>query len=318
MDFTGIDPATLRDFGLEIVRCVKKNTGIPISLGIAPTKTLAKIASKLCKQYPKLENCCFMYRPEDVEKVLRRFPIGDVWGIGNRFEKKLLAENVVTAYDFTQLSPEWVRLNMGGITALRMWKELRGEPCISFEDMPQPKQQIRTSRTFHQDISDLGELHRNIALFTAISAEKLRKQHSVCGELQVFILTNQHRPDRPQSYESALMKLPIPTDSTIELVKYAGKILRGLYAKVYGYKRAGVILSDIRSNEGVQISMFDAIDRDKHARIMSVMDSLNKTYGRNTINLATQGATPPYRMNREHLSRRYTTSWDDIIQVKAI
>lgn len=318
MDFTGIDPATLRDFGLEIVQRVKKNTGIPISLGIAPTKTLAKIASKLCKQYPKLAGCCYMHRPEDIEKVLRRFPIGDVWGIGRRFEKKLLAANVATAYDFTQLSPEWVRLNMGGITALRMWKELRGEACIGFDDMPQPKQQIRTSRTFHNDVSDYGELHRNIALFTATSAEKLRKQQSVCGEIRVFILTNRHRPDKPQSYENALLKLPNPTDSTIELVKYVGKILRDLYSKGYGYKRAGVVLSDIRSNEGVQINMFDPIDRDKHTRIMAVMDALNKTYGRNKISLATQGATPPYRMNREHLSQRYTTSWDDIIQVKAM
>ena len=115
-----------------------------------------------------------------------------------------------------------------------------------------------------------------------------------------------------------VLKLPNPTDSTIELVKYAGKILRDLYSKGYGYKRAGVVLSDIRSNEGVQINMFDPIDRDKHTRIMAVMDALNKTYGRNKISLATQGATPPYRMNREHLSQRYTTSWDDIIQVKAM
>lgn len=131
---------------------------------------------------------------------------------------------------------------MGGITALRMWKELRGEACIGFDDMPQPKQQIRTSRTFHNDVSDYGELHRNIALFTATSAEKLRKQQSVCGEIRVFILTNRHRPDKPQSYENALLKLPNPTDSTIELVKYAGKILRDLYSKGYGYKRAGVVL----------------------------------------------------------------------------
>lgn len=209
MDFTGIDPATLRDFGLEIVQRVKKNTGIPISLGIAPTKTLAKIASKLCKQYPKLAGCCYMHRPEDIEKVLRRFPIGDVWGIGRRFEKKLLAANVATAYDFTQLSPEWVRLNMGGITALRMWKELRGEACIGFDDMPQPKQQIRTSRTFHNDVSDYGELHRNIALFTATSAEKLRKQQSVCGEIRVFILTNRHRPDKPAIFQKAFGMLQL-------------------------------------------------------------------------------------------------------------
>lgn len=317
MDFTGIDNTMLRDFGLEIVQSVKRGTGIPISLGIAPTKTLAKIASKLCKQYPKLAGCCYMHRSEDIEKVLRRFPVGDIWGIGRRFERKLTGMGVATAYDFAQLSPEWVRKHMGGITALRTWKELHGEACIGFEDAPPAKQQICTSRTFHKDVADFGELHRDIALFTSLCAEKLRKQQSVCGEIRVFILTNRHQPDKPQSYESALMKLPVPTDSTIELTKYAGRMLRSLYSNGYGYKRAGVILSDIQSNDGVQINMFDTIDRDKHSRVMSVMDTLNKTYGRNKISLATQGISP-YRMNREHLSKSFTTDWDDIIQVKAM
>ena len=135
LDFSGVNPAALNGLGHEIARTVKQQTGIPVSIGIAPTKTLAKIASKLCKQYPKLDGCCFMYRTQDIEKVLRKFPIEDVWGVGRRYAKMLKANGVDTAWDFTQLTPEWVRKRMS-VVGLRMWKELRGEACIGFEQAP--------------------------------------------------------------------------------------------------------------------------------------------------------------------------------------
>lgn len=314
IDFTGIDQSKLDELGHQIARTVKQYTGIPVSIGIAPTKTLAKIASKLCKQYPKLNGCCFMHRPQDIEKVLRKFPIGDVWGVGRRYEKMLTAMGVLTAWDFTQLPPEWVRKRMS-VVGLRMWKELRGEPCIGFEEMPAAKKQIATTRSFDHDLSDYEELHKRIAQYAASCAEKLRMQNSVCGEMIVFILTNRHKENLPQYYESRLMKLSVPTDSTLELTKYAVKMLRQIYLKGYAYKRAGVILSDIRSKSGTQRDLFDATDRDKHDRLMKTLDGLNASFGRHKIVTAAAGKEF-FKMNREHLSKKYTTDWGHIIRVK--
>lgn len=314
LDFTGMDESRLDELGREIARTVRCHTGIPVSIGIAPTKTLAKIASKLCKQYPKLEGCCFMHRPEDIEKVLRKFPIEDVWGIGRRYARMLKANGVDTAWDFTRLTPEWVRKRMS-VVGLRMWKELRGEACIGFEQAPADKKQIATTRTFARDMTDYAELHRSVAQYAAACGEKLRAQNSVCAEIAVFILTNRHKENLPQYYESQLLKLSVPTDSMLELTRYASRLLRRIYRKGYAYKRAGVILSDIRSKTGTQRDMFDATDRDKHDRLMKTVDGLNAAFGRHKIVTAAAGGEF-FKMNREHLSNRYTTDWDGIIRVK--
>lgn len=314
LDFTGMDETKLDELGHKIASTVKRYTGIPVSIGIAPTKTLAKIASKLCKQYPKLNGCCFMHRPQDIEKVLRKFPIEDVWGVGRRYAKMLKANGVDTAWDFTQLTPEWVRKRMS-VVGLRMWKELRGEACIGFEQAPADKKQIATTRTFAHDIDDFGELHQSVAQYAVACAEKLRQQNSVCGEIVVFILTNRHKDNIPQHYESRLVKLSVPTDSTLELTKYASCLLRQIYRKGYAYKRAGVILSDISSKKGTQRDMFDTTDRDKHDRLMKTVDGLNASFGRHKIVPAAAGMKF-FKMNREHLSKKFTTDWENIIRVK--
>lgn len=314
LDFTGMDETKLDELGHKIASTVKRYTGIPVSIGIAPTKTLAKIASKLCKQYPKLNGCCFMHRPQDIEKVLRKFPIEDVWGVGRRYAKMLKANGVDTAWDFTQLTPEWVRKRMS-VVGLRMWKELRGEACIGFEQAPADKKQIATTRTFAHDIDEFGELHQSVAQYAVACAEKLRQQNSVCGEIVVFILTNRHKDNIPQHYESRLVKLSVPTDSTLELTKYASGLLRQIYRKGYAYKRAGVILSDISSKKGTQRDMFDTTDRDKHDRLMKTVDGLNASFGRHKIVPAAAGMKF-FKMNREHLSKKFTTDWENIIRVK--
>lgn len=255
-----------------------------------------------------------MHRQQDIEKVLRKYPIGDVWGIGRRYEKKLQARGIDTAYGFTQQSPEWVQKHMT-VAGLRTWMELRGVPCIGFEEMPPQKQQICTSRSFAKEISDPEELRRDLMFFASTCAEKLRKQQSVCGEIRVFILTNPFRPDAPQYYESTLMKLSVPTDSTLQLVKYVGGMLDRIYRKGYAYKKGGVILSDIQSNDAVQNSLFEPVDRAKHSRVMEVMDNLNGKHGRDMLSVACAFGHP-YQMNRQYLSPKYTTDWNDIIRVK--
>ena len=314
LDLTGIEADRLDEFGHRLARTIGQYTGIPVSIGIAPTKTLAKIASKLCKQYPKLNGCCYMHRPEDIEKVLRRFPIGDVWGVGQRWVQMLERHGIRTAWDFTQLPPGWVRSCMS-VVGLRMWRELRGEACIGFEQHPADKKQIATTRTFDRDIDDFEELHRRIAQYVAVAAEKLRRQHSVCGEIYVFILTNRHKENMPQYYENRLLKLPVPTDSTLELTAHAVWLLRQIFRPGIAYKRAGVILSDLRSKSGMQTVLFDATDRAKHDSLMKTIDALNDSFGRHRLVTAAEGFEP-FKMNRNHLSQEYTTDWLQIIKVK--
>lgn len=314
LDFGRMAPDALGAFGRRIARTVRRNTGIPISLGIAPTKTLAKIASKLCKRYPKLEGCCCMHRAQDIEKVLRRFPVEEIWGIGRRHADRLRRRGVATAWDFTRQPAEWVRREMA-VTGLRTWQELRGEPCFGLETVPPRKQQICVSRTFARDISDPEELRRDLTLFAARCGEKLRAQGSLCSEVRVFLLTNRFLPDTEPRYDTALARLPVPTDSTLDLSRETGALLQRIVRPGTAYKRGGVVLSELQAGEGVQADLFHASDRDRHARLMTTMDDLNRRYGRNMLYVAAQGHDP-YAMHREHLSPNYTTDWNDIITVR--
>jgi DNA polymerase V len=314
INFHGFDVAGIKDYGNSIVKTIKRNVGIPVSLGIAPTKTLAKVASKLCKDYPKLEGCCLMYRPEDIAKVLKSFPVEDIWGIGHRYSKLLKNNNVHTADDFRQLLPGWVKSKMS-ITGLRTWKELHGEPCISFGYTVPDKQTICVSRSFAKELTAIEHLKEVIATFVSMAAEKLRKQTSLTRQMQVFIYTNRHRKDKAQHYEGKLVIFPTPTNSTIEMVKYAIQALKDIYKKDYGYKKAGVILYEISQDTEIQNILFDTIDRIKHTSLMQIMDQLNVQHGKNTISVGAQGSSK-IPAHQEKLSPRYTTHWDEIIVVK--
>lgn len=313
-DMRGVE-GPLDDFGRHIARTIRRNTGIPVSIGIAPTKTLAKIASKLAKQYPKLNGCCHMYRPQDIAKVLANYPLRDVWGIGRRYGKMFDKTGIRTAQQFIALPEEWIHRRMG-VSGLRTWHELQGRECIAFDEMPPQRQQISLSRSFPKEIGSLEELESIVAEFASTCAEKLRSRNLMCRGICTYIYTNRHRADRPQSYESEWSVLPESTDSTLEIVRYARATLRRIYRHGYLYKKAGVILGDISTASEAQSDLFPTYDRPKHERLMSVMDSINHTHGRGKIVIAAQGTTP-FHMNRQHLSPRYTTDWDELLVVKA-
>ena len=304
----------LKQFGEELAHTVRRNTGIPVSIGISHTKTLAKIASKLCKRYPRLNNSCLMQRDEDILKVLHNFSIEDVWGIGRRHSKMLKGCHITTAADFIALSREWVQNRMG-ITGVRTWFELHGKPCIEFSHEEADRQSIMVSRSFSKELYSIQELHETITTFAGIAAEKLRKQNSVAQEMQVFILTNRHRDDQPQHYECGQIHFDTPTDSTLEIVKAATAQMRRIYRSGYGYKKSGIRLSHITPAAAVQGALFDNIDRPKHKRLMDTIDRINSGIGNDSVKLVSQGSVTGHT-NREHLSPQYTTNWDDIIVVK--
>ncbi|MFI3286834.1 MAG: Y-family DNA polymerase [Rikenellaceae bacterium] len=314
LDLSGISTEALKEYGERLARKVRRNTGIPVSIGIASTKTLAKIASKLCKSYPKLNGACLMQRKEDIEKVLSRYPIGDVWGIGRQSCKMLLGYNITSAQQFREAPKEWIRGKMG-LTGLKTWLELNGESSIILDSRNSDKKSIMVSRSFAKELYEFDELHSSLSRFVSSAAEKLRRQQSVAGQMQIFVTTNRHRTDMPQYSNSEIVSLETATESTIELAAAAIKALRNIYKKGYGYKKVGVILYDIRSSKGVQSSLFDPTNHSKHKNLMKQLDSINSYYGTGSVRLGSNDSLKN-RVNSSYLSPRYTTNWEDIIVVK--
>ena len=314
LDLRGITGIDFDAYAKDLSAKCWKLTSIPVSIGIAPTKTLAKIASKLCKQYPKLRGGCYMHRPQDIEKVLRKFPIEDVWSIGRKSAAKLQARYIKTAYDFTQL-PETAVRSMMGITGVRTWKELQGIPCIEFEDGFEAKQSICVSRSFSSEIYELGDLQEQIANFAATLAEKLRKQGSVTSEIAVFAYTNRFKEDQPQTHSSALVTFPTPTAGQKSIITSAVKATRELFRSGYGYKKAGVIATGVMAESEATPSLFD----DPHAleqeqKITEALSAINSTFGDGTIKLAVQGSGN-IKTTCQKQSPHYTTRWTDLPKV---
>lgn len=314
LDLRGMNDIDFDAYAKEISAKCWKMTSIPVSVGIAPTKTLAKIASKLCKQYPKLRGGCYMHRAQDIEKVLRKYPIEDVWGIGRKSAAKLHERYVKTAYEFTCL-PESAVQKLMGITGVRTWKELQGTPCIEFEDGFEAKQSICVSRSFSTEIYDLKELQEQIANFASDMAEKLRKQHSVTSEVTVFAYTNRFREDLPQTHSSSLVTYTTPTAEQRTIVASAVQATSDLFRSGYGYKKAGVIATGIMDQSDIMQSMFEDTDSiEREHKITSALDVINSTFGAGTVKLAVQGSGH-IKSTRENQSPHYTTRWTDLPKV---
>lgn len=255
-----------------------------------------------------------MHRPQDIEKVLRKFPIEDVWGIGRRSSAKLHARYIKTAYDFTQL-PEAAVQNMMGITGVRTWKELQGIPCIEFEDGFEAKQSICVSRSFSSEIYDLKELQEQIANFASTMAEKLRKQHSVTSEMAVFAYTNRFKENLPQTHASALVSFNTPTAEQRTIITSAVQATKELFRNGFGYKKAGVIATGIMNQGEMMHSLFEDTEAiEKEHKITSALDAINSVYGDGAIKLAVQGSGR-IKTTSEKQSPHYTTRWCDIPKV---
>lgn len=302
----------LQTLGSKIVRQVTRGTGIPVSAGIASTKTLAKVANKFAKKYPAYNRLCIIDTEEKREKALKLFEIGDVWGIGRRQAVKLEKQGVKTAYDFTQLPGSWVRKNMT-VTGERTWKELRGISCIDMETAPPNKKQICTSRSFGKMVEDIDTMSEAIATHASTCAKKLRQQKSYAMSLLVFIHTNNFREDLPQYWKNTIIKLPVPTSDTLEIVHYALEGLKSIFMPGYQYKKAGVIITEIVTS--AQLGLFDTVDREKREKLMQVIDKVNGEH-RHLVKLAVQGNGRDWKLKQEQLSKRYTTDINEVLTIK--
>ena len=319
LDLSGMgNTESLTRYCKGMVRAITKGTGIPISLGIAPTKTLAKMASKFAKKYRGYEGVCVIDTDEKREKALKLFSVGDVWGIGRKHLSKLEYHGVHTAWDFIQKSESWVRKEMT-ITGVRTWKELKGQSCISIEELPH-KKSICTSRSFaDQGLSQLGEVEEAVANFAAQCSRKLREQHVVCQSMTVFAHTSRFRMDIPQDYIYQTINFEVPTNDLQELVSAAVTQIRKEWKGdgEYHYKKSGVIVWNICRDDAIQGNLFDSINRGKQMDLAKAIDEINRKNGHNTIRVAVQGFGNKWHLKNEYISKQYTTNINDIIVVKA-
>ncbi|MCL2072448.1 MAG: Y-family DNA polymerase [Marinilabiliaceae bacterium] len=314
LDLSGMELFDLKEYGKKIVDTVERNSGIPVCLGIAPTKTLAKLSNRFAKKYPAYKRVCLMDTDTKIEKGLKLTEIGDVWGIGRRYAAKLIKNKIETAYDFTQLPKEWVRKNMS-VVGERLWRELQGESCLSIDSVQPPKKQICTSRSFGQPVTDLSPLFAAVAEYATHCAYKLRQQKSYAASIMVFISTNWFNKKLAQYHNSKIITLPVPTSSTIEIINFSRIALEMIYRPGYQYKKAGVIITEITDIEGIQGNIFYQIDITKHGKLMKTIDHINDSFGADTIKVAAVGQGV-HEMQRNKLSPRYTTRIQDILKVK--
>ena len=315
LSLRGFNHVDLYEYSKKIRLITTKNTGIPVSIGVAQTKTLSKVANHFAKKHPEHKGVFLINNDAKRVEALKNFDIGDVWGVGYQYNKFLQKFGVKTAYDFTQAPTEWVRKHMS-MVGLRTQKELLGIPCHELENKTPAKKAICTSRSFGEMQTELKVIEEAIATFATRCSFKLRRQKTCANNLMVFLNTNPFRNDLPQYSASRVITLPNATNSSIEIVHYAIIALRSIYKTGYRFKKAGVIVSGISSEDGIQTSLFDTIDREKHANTMRAIDLLNSRYGRDFVKLAAQGVGRKWKLGQEKLSPSFTTNWSDILTIK--
>ena len=321
MEIYSIDEAFL-DFsdyaskkrGLAIREKVKKWTGIPVSVGIAPTKVLAKVAGHIAKKHTK--SGVFIFDDEDlIRRALNFFKVEDLWGIGSNTAKKLKSVGIHTALQFRQCDSSWVKRNLS-VNGVRLQKELFGEVCYPIETKIKRRKSICTARSFGSEINKLSKLKEVIGSHANTCATKLRKEKSCCTTVGVFLSTNPFKPQAKQYNPYTVTQLHVPTNDSMEIVKVAIKALESIYRGDCIYKKAGVVVSGTAPQEQTQLSLFDSLDRGKRENINIAVDKVNSLMGKNKVNLAVEGNGRKWKIKQERLSPCYTTRFADILEVR--
>ena len=323
----GMENINLQKWGENLHNKIWKWVGMPVSIGLAPNKTLAKIASKLAKKFEAYRHCCIIDNDENRIAALKWLKIDDVWGIGRRYAEKLHSLGCQTAYDFACHHKDWVRITFNNINIVRTWQELNGEDVVPNEELAK-KKSICTSRSFNGMISDKDTLRTHIANYASRCAEKLRKQDTVASIVGVFVSSNPFREDLLQYWKYDEKRLITPTSSTSSIVKAAAEVLDKVFIQGVQYKRAGVIVMGISPNSPIQQDLFDinAEQIEKMNKLDKVIDRINKRYGSETVVIGSQQYTQKdgkgkadvfaNAIKHDFKSKNPTTRWSDIIKLK--
>ena len=314
LEFKDFGDYDFQDYGNQIRKRILKWTGIPTSVGIAPTKALSKVAGKIARKFPNETKGVYVIDSEEKRiKALKWIKLEAVWGIGRGLQKRLSAENCKTAYDFVQLTDDWIR-NHFSITELKLKKDLAGIPTLKLDEL-KTKRAIATTRSFEYTFSDLDNIKERVSTFATSCAEKLRKQGSSCHTIIVMLSSDRHKKYLEQHHASTKVNLSYPTDSSLIISNNAIKAVTSIYKKGVKYKRAGVIVTGLVPTNNHQLYLFEH-ENPKHKPLMSVIDNMNKKYKGYKIKLGNQDLERTWKMHQERLSPRHTTDINDIIKIK--
>lgn len=313
--FKGYDKIGLEKHLQKMKNAVEKSTGIPISIGVAETKTLSKVANRIAKKFPKHTGGIYIIKNEELRlKALKWLDIRDIWGIGRQHQKRLETLGFKKAYEFAQLNDDWVRKHMT-VVGLRLKKELEGEQTLGLEGFTN-KKAIATTRSFDYEYKDLSYITERICSYAIICGEKLRRQESCCQSIHVFLKSNRFKKNVAYHSRGFTVQLPYPTNSSLDLVKFAKEALLQVYKSGILYKKAGVIVSRITPQNEKQTSLFTE-ENPKHFPLMKKIDALNESYGKHTIKFANQDLKHRWKMRQNYLTQNYSTKLTDVIEIKA-
>jgi DNA polymerase V len=314
LHLSALPSEALAAYGQTMRTTIQQWTGIPVSIGIGPTKTLAKLANRLAKRSPEARGVVTLTSPAEVEATLAQTPIEDIWGIGPGYTRRLKAQDIRTALQLRNVQDRWVRQQLG-IVGLRIVWELRGISCLPLERCPPPKQSLMVSRSFGRPITALAEMREAVATYTTRAAEKLRRAQRAAGVLTVFLMTNRFT-DEPQYANSMTIPFPVATQDTAELIRYALRGIEQIFREGYRYKKAGVIVTELAPAHQMQTHLFDRQDRERSQRLMAALDALNTQWGTGTVRYGAVGLQPRWSMRCARRSSRYTTRWQELVVVR--
>ena len=310
LSLSGFTSRDLTEYGRTIRATVKQWTGIPVSVGIAETKTLAKIANRIAKRTPDMGGVFDLLACPDRDALLRRMAVEEVWGIGPASARLLQQHGITTAFQLRAADDPWIRQHLG-IVGLRLVQELRGVSCLPLEECPSPKQSLTCSRSFGRLITTVAEMEEAVSAYTSRVAEKLRREGLAAKLLTVFLMTNAFK-DEPQYRNALTVKLPVATDNSHALIRSALQGIRTLYRDGYRYQKAGVMLTGLLQVSQVQTDVFDQHDPVRSTRLMMALDAVNHRWGAGTLAYASSGLAPSWTTQFHRRSPAYTTDWNEL------
>ena len=320
LNFDGLNILDYQDYGLQIKSRIQKWLGLPVCIGFAETKALSKLANKIAKEFHDRTKGVYVIDTDEKRiKALKWAKIEDVWGIGYRTKKKAKLRNIHTALDFIDPKHEaWIKKEMG-VIGLRLKCELEGKSVLDLEPLPEQKKSIATTRSFPKQISDFDLLRERIVTFASVCAEKLRRQNSCCHTIIVMLVIDKHSIQTSKYYFNMAVTLPFASNSTLTISNTAIEMLKKLHKGNEGirFKKAGVVVTELIDEDKKQFQLFEE-ENPKHLALMKVMDQLNNKIGNRKVKLASQNLKLTWDMNQNHLSPKYTTDFNKLLEVKCL
>jgi DNA polymerase V len=319
VDLSHVPVKALHNTVKELKERIGLWTGIPVSIGVAPTKTLAKIANRLAKNHKEKSNCMLILdTPGKIDAALKRTPVGEIWGIGKQYATKLEKFDVKTGLDLKTMPDEWARQHLGGVVGVRLMKELNGIHAIGIVEQLASKKMVSCTRRFGHPLTDLSQMKEAVAMYVSRASEKLRRQQSAAKKMTVFVIEKAadtgdiYKPNEPIELQATL---EVASSNTTDLIKPAILLLEKLYQPGVVYEKAGVIFSKLVPDEAIQANFFVEPANAEQKGLMDKIDNINFSMRNELVKFGSSGITRPWKMKQEHLTPKYTTRWKDLKEV---